>query len=561
MEFHLFKKERALLRGVMPAKLQAALRRRLRARYLVWSAREYRRWLALRMPERKGRYMGRLEPGLLSILTPVWDGTPLEYFRELAQSIMEQNSEGAAEWVILNNGCQDRNILNYLAGLKRHAWIKVVTSSSNAGIIGGLHLCLQAANGRYVLPVDSDDLLYPDCLQIVTWWVRKSGYPALLYSDEDKVIGDTAVQPYLKPDFDPVLLLNSAYIAHLGVIDRTLALKYGAYTDKNTEGSPDWDLFVRFLVAGERTAHIPEVIYSWRMHPESTSDDADSKPYIHSSQKAVLQRYLDTTGLADKSAIEYCPFVRGSADFWLRRQPLNPWPALVVSIKTGITPVPLKLDYPEMPTLSVEQSCSLTELAELVANNMKAADDLICLVSDDLQIERADWLWDAVGLFERHPDTAMVGGHIRTSGEITSAAGFVLGFGSPPVGCPDKGRPAQDPGYFTQMWKQRSVSFVSSQFCVVRAGFLRELAGTVPKFASLALLGPWAGAHALRTGQRIVYSPYVRGVSNFDWSGLAKEPELLEFVKRYSDLLPDCRYYPAALSLQEGQSYQLVTKS
>jgi O-antigen biosynthesis protein len=47
--------------------------------------------------------------------------------------------------------------------------------------------------------------------------------------------------------------------------------------------------------------HIPEVVYSWRMHPESTADDAGSKPYIHSSQKAVLHRYLDAAGLASNT--------------------------------------------------------------------------------------------------------------------------------------------------------------------------------------------------------------------------------------------------------------------
>ncbi len=128
--------------------------------------------------------------------------------------------------------------------------------------------CASASNpppACYILAVDSDDWLYPDCLQIVTWSIQHHNYAPIFYTDEDKLIGDHAVQPYLKPSFDPVLLLNSAYIAHLGVIDRKLALEHGAYADKQTEGSPDWDLFTRFYVAGISAIHIPEVVYSWRM--------------------------------------------------------------------------------------------------------------------------------------------------------------------------------------------------------------------------------------------------------------------------------------------------------
>jgi len=556
LEFHLFKKKRAWLRHVVPAWLQARVRRTLRARYLVWEAAEYHAWLEREWPARRTRYSGALEKGLLSVLTPVWEGTPLKYFQLLAQSVVEQNSSGAAEWVILNNGCQNRELLNYMAKLKEHAWVTPVHSPSNTGIIGGLRLCLESASGRYVLPVDADDWLYPDCLEIVTWWIRHTGFPPLLYSNEDKLIDAQAVQPYLKPDFDPVLLLNSAYIAHLGVIDRKLALEYGAYTDKNTEGSADWDLFARFLVAGQVTVHIPEVAYSWRMHPESTADDAASKPYIHSSQKAVLQRYLENSGLAAKYEVEYSPLLPGSADWWLHRRPIDPWPAMLISLETGSKPASQPFDYPEIPKFSFPIDGAFESLADLIARGSQTEDALVCLLANDLQVDRADWLWEAIGLFERFPDTAMIGGSIRNRAQLTMSAGYVLGFGDG-CQCPDRGRPALDPGYFTQMRKQRSVSAVSAQFAVLRAGFLSELLKDSSAQASIPMLGAWAGAHALRTRKRVIYSPFLSAVSDLDWDALVKPEELSEFKRRNADLMPDCRFYPAAFSLQAGQAYRL----
>ena len=155
--------------------------------------------------------------------------------------------------------------------------------------------------------------------------------PPLLYSDEDKIIGTQAVQPYFKPDFDPVLLLNSAYIAHLGVVERVKAIELGAYTDRSAEGSPDWDCFVRFYAAGYQAVHIPEVIYSWRMHPESTADDAGSKPYIHASQRAVLERYLEAKDLSETHLLDYSPLLPGTVDWWIERRHVKPVRVLLVS--------------------------------------------------------------------------------------------------------------------------------------------------------------------------------------------------------------------------------------
>jgi glycosyltransferase involved in cell wall biosynthesis len=547
LEYHLLKKEGALLRHVVPADLRGSLRRLARAVYLLWEAREYNRWMAAHLRRRQTRYGGSTTPGLLTIVTPVWDGTPLAYFRALAETIIEQNAAGHCEWMVLNNGCRRGDLLAYFEELKRHSWVAIRESAENAGIIGGLRLCLEHAQGRYVLPVDADDWLYPDCLDVVSWWVRETGFPALLYSDEDKRIDTRAVQPYLKPDFDPVLLLNSAYIAHLGVIDRRMALELGAYSDRDTEGSPDWDLFLRFLAAGQAAVHIPEVIYGWRMHPESTADDALSKPYIHTSQRAALERYLNLRGVAGDYKVEYSPLVNGTADWWMERKHIRPWPAVLVVLTNGAGGQELATapDYPDLARVELRADAGLGALREI------AGDGLVCLVSEDLQIDRSDWLWDAISLFEKHPDTVMVGGRIRNSrGEIVSA-GLVLGFEGG-AGCPDAGRPAIDPGYFAQMWKQRSVSAVSSQFAVMRASFLREL----PAEVSIPFLGAWAGASALRLKKRIVYSPFLSAVSGIDWDSLVTAGERESFQKVNHDILPDRRYYSRYLGLKRESAYK-----
>jgi glycosyltransferase involved in cell wall biosynthesis len=512
----------------LPASLKGALRRQ--ADYLLPNreAWEYRTWMAARLKHRALVYDEPLEPGLLSVLTPVWDGSPIQYLKTLASALIDQNQSGACEWVVLDNGCTNLRLRSYLDELRAHRWIQLYRLEKNAGIARGLRNCLEHAHGRYVMPVDADDLLYPDTLRIVTSCMRRCNYPPLLYSDEDKIIGTKVYQPYMKPDWDPVLLLNSAYIAHLGILDRQKALDLGAYSDANTEGSPDWDVFVRFLIAGYMAAHIPEVLYSWRVHAHSTADDAATKPYVHASQRAVLQRFLDARPRRTKFKIEYSPLLGGMAHWHFSREH-NPSSSFIRVV----------LGCEEKPARA------LTELAKSAAQR----DGFVHLIGDDVQIDDAAWPGEALSLFELHPDVVMIGGRIRNSKGTVMEGGRHFGFAGP-CGDPNRGRSFTDPGYFGQMWKQRSVSAVATQFAVVRASFLYDVLQQVPEPASVAFLGAWAGALALRTGKRVVYSPFLSGVSDRDWDTLVDPDEQALFAHINQDIIPDRRFYSRNLSLE-----------
>ncbi len=468
------------------AYLKGSIRRRTDALLPSRDIRQYRKWIAERQMLRREIYRREPHPGLFSILTPVWNGSPVRYLRELARSISAQNRNGACEWVVLDNGCSNAKLLEYLEELDSLPWVRLFRAETNLGITRGLRRCLEEASGRYVLPVDADDLLYPDALRIVASFVEKTGSPPLLYTDEDKVIGARVYQPYFKPDWDPVLLLNSAYIAHLGVIDREKALALGAYSDPATEGSPDWDLFVRFLIAGHSAVHIPEIVYSWRVHAHSTADDVAIKPYILTSQRNVLQRFLDAHSKGKLFELEESPLL-GAAHWHFRRKEEQPSPFV---------------------RFSGDDVGGCIEAARSVAEQ----DGFVYFIGPNVKIDDLGWQWEALGITELHPDTVMVGGLIRNRQSQVMEAG--LEFDSVGV-CvnPNRGKPANDPGYFGQIWKQRSVSSVSTQFAILKARYLIELLTHLPQSTSLESLGACAGAFAAKTGRRVVYTPFLSAVS------------------------------------------------
>jgi hypothetical protein len=515
------------LKHAVALRVKGVLRRNAEFLFPSAEARTYREWISKRVELRSAHYVALPEPGLLSILTPVWDGSPVRYLRELADSIAKQDPGHGTEWVLLDNGCIRTAVVGCLQELSRFPGVRLIRLDANGGITRGLRFCLENASGRYILPVDADDVLYPDALRIVTTAITDARFPPLLYTDEDKVLGRRVYQPYFKPGWDPVLLLNSAYIAHLGVVDRRLALELGAYTDPNAEGSPDWDLFVRFLAAGHAAVHIPEVVYSWRVHARSTADDAASKSYIAASQRSVLERAKRAYQAGDKFTVEPSPLFAGGAHFRLARKPEGAVPHLRIKADPRDHPASLRG----------------------AAQSLEHENGFLAIVAAGLEIDPEPWQFEALGLFELHADAVMLGGRIRSRAGQILDAGQVFGLGGS-CASPYRGRAMEDPGYFGALWKQRSVSAVSAQFCAIRARFFLGLLDELPPQATLAFLGAWVGAAALRQNQRVIYTPFLSGISDVPWNDLVSPEERELWLAQNGDLVPDARFYPKQFSLE-----------
>lgn len=504
------------------------------------------------------------DTGLLSFITPVWN-TPVAFLRELADSVLDQAEQQPLEWVVLDNGSTDPELIDYLDGELRHRdHVAFHRSPENLGIVKGTRACLERASRRYVLPLDHDDRLYPDAAAVMARTIVEHGYPALLYSDEDKLVDGEPQLPFFKPDWDPVLFVNQCYTAHLCAADRQLALCLDAYGDRRCEGSPDWDCFMRFAVAGHIPVHVPEVIYSWRMHAQSTALNIDAKSYIHSSHGPVLERFVGSLSHSDRFSIEPSPLFDGTPDWWIRRRHVDPRPLVVVSlVRAGSAAQTAEVDcgdYRPTARASLPAASTPTRLLDLLPPSLPD-DALVALLSSDVQILEPDWPWEALGVFEAFDDAVLVGGRCLDDERRVVEAGqyFGVGLGSD---SPDVGRRAEDPGYSVWLWKQHSVSAVSSCFAVFRADFLRELLHSAcPPTASLQFLGAWAGAHAMRSGRRIVYTPFLCGHLSRQWSGDVTAAERRAFLEGNRDIVPDTRFYSANFGLEIATSYQPVPQS
>ncbi len=534
------------------------------AQWLPPSDPGYETWIAARIRERTSLYRHHPSPGLFSLLTPVWNTSP-QYLQELASSILSQDAPECFEWIVLDNGSTKSATQRVLKNaIEPDSRVRLFRSPKNLGIVAGMRYCLERACGRYVVAIDHDDRIDPDCLRVLAHHIRRFHEPPLLYSDEDRLCGQKRLLPYIKPDWDPLLFLNSAYTAHVGVLDRELSLQLDVYGDSATNSCPDWDAFLRFMQAGYEPQHVPEILYSWRMHPGSTSANMHSKNDVAASHRAMLNRYLQNLSCSNNFQLKLSPLFGGTPDWWFRRRQIQPRPLLLVSLVAGVDGRPNSTaavagSYPCEEVITLPRNAHPLVLARSV-QDIASRGGMVAFVDDQLQILDADWAWEALGMVERHPDIAIIGGRIVDDRRRIVEAGAAFGFGD---GCshPDRGRAIGDPGYFHRTWKQHSVDAVSSRFIVIDAGFLAEfLNGAHMNCRTLRGLGYWASAEAALLGRRVAYSPFLVAQESTTGEEWFAGSERREFLGRHRELLSNSRYYSAALDDDHRHAYQLRTQ-
>lgn len=112
----------------------------------------------------------------------------------------------------------------------------------------------------------------------------------VLYTDEDKYVSETETftEPHYKPNFSIDLLRSENYITHFLVVSRSIASQLEGFRSEY-EGSQDYDYVLRASEIAGSIAHIPEILYHWRIHEDSTAMKAASKMYCFENGKKPLK--------------------------------------------------------------------------------------------------------------------------------------------------------------------------------------------------------------------------------------------------------------------------------
>lgn len=230
----------------------------------------------------------------ISVIVPMFN-TPKNFFEELVDCLIDQTY---TNWELcLADGSPEQN-KELEPIIEKDKRIKYKFLNENKGIPGNTNEALKLATGDYVALLDHDDTLPVFCLYEVVKAINENPDVEFIYTDEDKIIGDTGVrkEPYFKPDFAPDTLRANNYITHLSVFKKTLMDKIKGFRD-DYNGAQDYDIILRATENTKNIVHIPKILYHWRVHENSTAMAASTKPYAYESGQRAIQDHINRLGL------------------------------------------------------------------------------------------------------------------------------------------------------------------------------------------------------------------------------------------------------------------------
>ncbi len=234
----------------------------------------------------------------ISVLLPVYN-PPEQFLREAIESVLKQVYTNW-ELCIADDCSPDEGVREILREYEeKDERIHIRLRRTNGHISAASNSALELATGDFVALLDHDDLLAPHALFMMAKKLGENPALDFIYSNEDKIDeGSKGVSLALKACWSPDYFLSFMYTGHLSLYRRTLIDSVGGFRE-GFEGSQDHDLALRVTEHTKNIAHVPELLYRWRMHEDSVAANLEVKPYAFVSAKKAIEEALTRRGYTE----------------------------------------------------------------------------------------------------------------------------------------------------------------------------------------------------------------------------------------------------------------------
>ena len=470
---------------------------------------------------------------VISILVPVYH-TPEKYLRDMIGSVLAQTCP-RWELCLVNAGPDDETVSRILREYKaKDNRIRIKTLDRNAGIAGNTNEALSMARGSWIGLLDHDDMLSPCAIFQIMRFLEKHPDSDMIYTDEDKISADGTehFQPHLKPDYSPDLLRSNNYICHFLAVRRKTALDAGGFREE-FDGAQDYDFIFRCAEKARRIGHVPEILYHWRTHASSTSDNPMSKMYAYEAGKRAIEEHL--------ARMHVPGIVRLKKDlgFYRVMYPVQGDPLVSVlipnkdekeTLEKCLTSVREKSTWKNVEIIVIENNSEDPATFEYykeidgkdsvrvirwegpfnysAINNFgarHARGDYLLFLNNDIEVISPGWIEEMLGTCQRE-DVGAVGARLYYPDDTIQHAGIVLGIGGI-AGSMFVGMSRGRGGYLHKAELMQDLSAVTAA-CMMMDRTVFDAAGGFEEKLSVAFNDVDLCLRVNRLGCYVVYDPY-----------------------------------------------------
>lgn len=242
-----------------------------------------------------------LSKPIVSIIIPCYNHG--QYIEDAISSIKACNTKTLYEIIIINDGSKDEYTLEILRKIEKQGF-KVI-NQKNQGLAAARNNAIKEANGKYIIPLDSDNKLHKNYLDNAVFVLEQKPNIDVVYGNPI-LFGDLqGVKKLAKFNFG--LLLVGNFIDACAVFRKEIWAKVGGY-DGNMPamGNEDWEFWINIYLNGGRFYHLNKPCFYYRVLNDSMSATTTrpnmslNKEYIHTKHhKKIIQQLGESLFVSD----------------------------------------------------------------------------------------------------------------------------------------------------------------------------------------------------------------------------------------------------------------------
>ena len=185
-----------------------------------------------------------------------------QYLSEAIESVLDQTFK-PHEIIVIDDGSTDGS----LAIAKSYEPKIKVISQVNKGLASARNTGIMNATGDYILPLDADDMLYPNCIERITKEIEETHADIIPPSFKVFGLGNEIVILEKNPTLEMFKAGNR--FGYFSAIKRSVLLEVGGYSPRMTWGYEDYHLWFDLLKRGKTFSVIQEALVLYRVKENS----------------------------------------------------------------------------------------------------------------------------------------------------------------------------------------------------------------------------------------------------------------------------------------------------
>lgn len=474
-----------------------------------------------------------------SIVFPTWN-KDIHLYEKALESVQNQVYD---KWELCISDASTENINETRSFLKGYAEknkgkvkysyledppkINLIENSVNA---------VSLAEGEYLVFMDCDDELSQNCLLELAWAIQQNPDLQFIYSDFDKIdMEGNRFDPSFWPDWSPHMILTQMYTTHVTCYRKDIFDEIGGLR-KGTVGAQDWDLVLRLSeqIDPKRIAHIPKILYHWRMYPGSTAlANSGDKDWAYENQKQVLEDWIERND-EDAEVIPEESQINLRVKFRVKKNPLVsiiiPFRDEVAHLKRCIRSIEERTEYKNYELLLVDNQSSEEETHGFLnevrnkhrvlsydhpfhfgkINNWAAEQskgEHVLFLNNDTEVITGEWL-SALLEYSQRDEVGAVGAKLLYPDGRIQHAGVIVGLGGAAAHSHRMFR-GNLPGYNGWLVSVRNVLAVTGACMMMKRDLFQDVGGFDKEFDP-GYQDVDIGIRLYERGYWNVYTPYAQ---------------------------------------------------